>query len=181
MLMALKLRELTADEQKAINKLARSRTAPARFVERARIIQLSSAGARAPAIAQQLNLSQVTVRTWLKRFNSEGLSGLNDRNRKGRPVTYGSEQVAELIALSLTDPQQLGLPFGCWTMDRLALYLNEHKGIAIKRSRISELLIAEGLRWRTQESWFGERVDPEFAEKRGASKRSTPPHLKAVG
>ena len=179
--MALKLRELSAEEQQAINKLARSRTAPARLVERARILQLASTGVRVPALAQQLKLSEATVRTWLKRFNAEGLSGLNDRDRKGRPVTYTSEQVAELIALSLTDPQQLGLPFGCWTMDRLAAYLKEHKGIPIKRSRISEVLIAEGLRWRTQESWFGERVDPEFAEKRGASTRSTPPRRKAVG
>jgi hypothetical protein len=35
------------------------------------------------------------------------------------------------------------------------------------RSRISELLIAEGLRWRKPETWFGERVDPDFAAKRG--------------
>jgi len=28
------------------------------------------------------------------------------------------------------------------------------------------MLLAEGLRWRKQETWFGERVDPEFAEKR---------------
>ena len=41
-----------------------------------------------------------------------------------------------------------------------------------------ELLIAEGLRWRTQETWFGERVDPEFAKKRGSLKRSTPTRLK---
>jgi len=47
----------------------------------------------------------------------------------------------------------------------------------MKRSRIDEIPFAEGLRWRQQESWFGERVDPEFAEKRGASKRSTPARL----
>jgi len=59
--------------------------------------------------------------------------------------------------------------------------LNEEKAVAIKRSRISELLIAEGLRWRSQETWFGERVDPAFAEKRGSSKSSTLNHPKAVG
>jgi hypothetical protein len=37
----------------------------------------------------------------------------------------------------------------------------------MKRSRLDELLLAEGLRWRQQESWFGERVDPEFAQTRG--------------
>ena len=53
------------------------------------------------------------------------------------------------------------MPFGSWTLDRLAQYLNERRGISIKRSRIGTLLLAEGLRWRKQESWFGERVDPE--------------------
>ena len=52
--------------------------------------------------------------------------------------------------------------------------LAEHKGIAMKRSRIDELLLREGLRWHTQETWFGERVDPQFAEKRGASSGSGP-------
>jgi hypothetical protein len=33
----------------------------------------------------------------------------------------------------------------------------------MKRSRIDEILRNEGLRWRTQETWFGEWVDPEYA------------------
>jgi transposase len=133
-----------------------------------------------PAIAQELELTEITVRSWLKRFNSQGLDGLVDLPRSGRPATYSAEQVAEVIATALSDPQQLGQPFACWTLDRLETYLNEEKKIEIKRSRIDELLIAEGLRWRTQETWFGERVDPEFAKKRGSLKRSTSTRLKAA-
>jgi transposase len=176
--MAIKLRELTDEEKAAIAKLARSRTAAAREVERARIILLASKGKRVPAIAQELELTEITVRAWLKRFNNEGLDGLADLPRSGRPATYSAEQVAEVIAAALSDPQQLGQPFACWTLDRLETYLNEEKKIEIKRSRIDELLIAEGLRWRTQETWFGERVDPEFAKKRGLLKRSTLARLK---
>jgi transposase len=95
-------------------------------------------------------------------------------------VTYQPEHVAEVIATALTDPRQLNQPFACWTLDRLVTYLNEEKKIAIKRSRIDELLIAEGLRWRTQATGFGERVDPEFAKKRGSLKRSTPTPLSIV-
>ena len=51
-----------------------------------------------------------------------------------------------MVAAALTPPEQLGLPFASWTLARLEAYVNEHKGIAIKRSRIDELLIAEGLR-----------------------------------
>jgi len=178
--MAIKLRELTDEEKAAITKLVRSRTAEAREVERARIILLASKGKRVPAIARELELTGITVRTWLKRFNNDGFDGLTDRPRSGRPATYSAEQVAEVIATALSDPQQLGQPFACWTLDRLETYLNEEKKIEIKRSRIDELLIAEGLRWRTQETWFGERVDPEFAKKRGSLKRSTPARLKTA-
>ena len=115
----------------------------------------------------------------MKRFNEEGVDGLKDRPRVGRPATYTGEQVAEVIAASLTNPQDLNLPFNCWTLTRLATYLNEQKGIPIKRSRIDEILTDEGLRWKTQETWFGERVDPDFAQKRGRSSRSIR-HLRKV-
>jgi transposase len=160
---------LTADEATAIGALARSRTAPARAVERARIIREAQRGARVPAIARAVGVCEATVRTWLRRFNAAGLAGLVDAPRAGRPATYPPEAVGELVAASLTDPQTLGLPFGRWTLDRLAAYLHEAKGIAMKRSRIGEILHAEGLRWRTQETWFGERPAPAFAAKRGPS------------
>ncbi len=179
--MALKLTNMSADELDSVRKLARSRTASARLVERAKIILLTAEGHKVPAVAELLKLTPNTVRTWLTRFNANGPAGLNDRDRSGRPATYTPGEVAEVIAASLLQPGELQLPFGCWTIDRLAAYLKEMKGIAISRSRISELLIAEGLRWRTQETWFGERVDPDFAEKRGASRRSTPSRLRVVG
>ena len=165
--MALQARELTPEEQANLRRLARSRTEPARVVERARIIWLAHEGWRVPAIAAELRLTEATVRLWLKRFNAHGVDGLRDQPRAGRPPTYTAEEVGEVIALALTDPRSLGLPFASWTLDRLATYLNEHQGIAIKRTRIDELLLAEGLRWRSQETWFGEQVDPACAEKGG--------------
>jgi transposase len=106
------------------------------------------------------------VRKWLKRFNEIGLEGLQDAERPGKPPRYTPEQVGEVVATALTNPSTLGLPFASWTLDRLEAYLNVVKGIPIKRTRIDDILSAEGPRWRKQETWFGERVDPEFAEKR---------------
>jgi transposase len=122
--MAIKLRELTDEEKAAITKLTRPQTAAAREVKRAQIILLASNGKRVPAIAQELELTEITVRTWLKRFNNQGLDGLTVLPRSGRPVTYSAEQVAKVIALVLSDPQQLGQPFACCTLDRLERYLN---------------------------------------------------------
>jgi transposase len=178
--MALRVRTMSAEEINTIRRLAHARTEPARKVERARIVWLASQGLRVPGIAQELQLTPTTVRSWLKRFNCQGLQGLQEKPRPGRPATYTPEQVSAVIATSLTSPRDLGLPFACWTLDRLQAYLQEVKGIPIKRTRIDELLLDEGLRWRTQETWFGERVDPAFGEKRGSSRRSIPRRPRGV-
>ncbi len=165
--MAIRLREMSSEEQATIEQIARSKTEPARRVERFRILRLAHEGLNVPAISRKIGIGEKWVRTWLKRFNDRGLKGLDDEPRSGRPPTYSSEQVSEVVVTALTKPEDLGLPFACWTLDRLEAYLNEQKGISIKRSRIDEILLAEGLRWRQQETWFGEKVDPNFAEKRG--------------
>jgi transposase len=168
------LRALTAEERSAIETLARSRTAPARRVERARIVWRAGRGETPPAIAAALGLDAETVRRRIRRFDAEGLAALEDHHRSGRPATYSADAVAAVIAAALTSPRDLELPFASWTLDRLAAYLLEHGGIAMRRSRTDEILLAEGLRRRRQETWFGARADPEFAEKRGGSRRSTP-------
>jgi transposase len=176
----VRLRDLTAEDASAVEALARSRTAPARRVERARVIWRASRGETPPAIATALGLDAETVRRRIRRFNAEGLAAFDDHHRSGRPATYSPDEVAAVIAAALTNPRTLGLPFASWTLDRLAAHLLEHKGIAMRRSRIDEILLREGLRWRRQETWFGGRVDPEFAAKRGASRRSTPRRPRAA-
>ena len=163
-----------------MESLARSRMAAARRVERARIVWRARRGETPPTIAETLGLSAETVRRRIRRFNAEGLAAFADHHRSGRPATYSADEVAAVIAAALTSPRSLGLPFASWTLDRLAAFLREHKGIAMRRSRIDEVLLKEGLRWRRHETWLGERVDPEFAEKRGASRRSTPRRLRAA-
>jgi transposase len=181
--MAIRVRTLSDDERRTIQTLAHSRTAPARQVERAKIIWLSAQGLKGPAIAERLDIHPQTVRDWLKRFNQQGLSGLSDRPRPGKPRTYQAEQRSHVVLTALTNPPELGLPFACWTLDRLQAYLNEEMGIPIKRSRIDQILLAEGLRWPTQETRFSQQavlepdqtkpepaLDADFAQKRGSSR-----------
>ena len=179
-MVPLRLRDLTTEERSAVETLAHSRTALARQVERARIIWRASQGASAPVIAAALSIDAETVRRRIRRFNAEGLAALEDHRRSGRPATYSADEVAVVIATALTAPRSLNLPFAAWTLDRLAAYVHEQKGIAMKRSRIDEILLQEGLRWRKQETWFGARVDPEFAKKRARLRRSIRRPLRAV-
>jgi transposase len=163
----LQIQTHSAEEQAAVERVARSRTAQARQVERAKVVVAALQGEGVDAIAQRFDVSPATVYLWLHRFEQQGLAGLADKPRGGRPPTYTREQVGTIVATALTDPQALGQAYSSWTLDRLVAYLAEHEGISMKRSRLDELLLAEGLRWRKQERWFGERIDPEFAQKRG--------------
>jgi transposase len=131
-------------------------------------------------VARIVGVDKKTVRIWVSRFEERGLEGLVEAARSGHPFVYTPEQRAEVVLLALTPPRELGLPFGSWTFERLEAYLNKHRGIAMKRSRIQELLVKEGLRWHHEEGWIGERVDPAFLEKRGALSKRIRPRLRAL-
>ena len=177
--MTLRVRDLHAGEAEDLARMTRSRTVGAGLVRRARIVQHAVAGLSPPEIAARLDMCKATVRFWLKRFNAQGLSGLKEEMRSGRPPTYTPAERSAVITTALSRPADLDSPFACWTLDRLVAYLSE-KGIGMKRSRISEILLAEGLKWRQEETWFGARVDPEFGRKRGRLSNSTPPQRRAV-
>ncbi len=162
----LRLRAMTEEEARVIGKLARSQTASIRLVRRAQIIHLASQDKTISQIADELGCGTNVVRKWFKRFSVQGLAGLNDAPRSGASSRYTPENRAHVVATARTRPSDLGLPFGSWTFERLATYLHEVVGLPLKKTRIFEILQEEGLRWRRQETWFGERLDPAFAEKR---------------
>src|SRR5688572_25669779 len=87
---AIELRAVNAEEKKEIERLAKSRTAAARLLLRAKIIwamieepTLSSTNAGVRA-----GVSRATGPKWVKRFNEEGIAGLEDEARSGRPATH---------------------------------------------------------------------------------------------
>ena len=172
----LRIRAFTPEEKRVITKLAHSQTASARLVERAKILHLASQGQTVPQIAQSMGLNEKTVRKWFKRFEQAGLAGLEDAPRSGAPSRYSTENKARVLQAARTRPSELGLPYGSWTFERLAAYVSEQLGMSMKKTRIFEILQEEGLRWRKQETWFGERLDPQFVQKRGPLKPSDRSH-----
>ena len=177
--MTLRVRAVSEEEREKLERTARSRTAGAGLVRRAQIVGHALEGLKAPEISARMGLCGATVRHWLKRFNARGLQGLEEDVRSGRPPTYSAEERSAVIDTALTPPADLGLPFASWTLDRPVAHLSE-RGIAMRRSRMSEIFVREGLKWRREETWFGERVDPEFARKRGRSSSSTRQHRLAA-
>jgi|SRR5579863_5422941 len=88
---------LTADETEQLEALARSRSMPHSLVRRARIVLLSAAGVPNGTIAQRCGVSRPTISLWRQRYREQGIAGLHDELRPGRPRSHGDEEVAELI------------------------------------------------------------------------------------
>src|SRR5258708_2315483 len=140
----LQIQAHSANDREAGARLARARTAQAGQGERAKVVLAALAGEGVGAIAARVQLSPATVYLWLHRSEQQGLAGLADQPRRGRPPTSPREQVSTIIATALTDPQTLGQAYSAWTLDRLVAYLAEHQGIAMNRSRLDQLLLAQG-------------------------------------
>ena len=181
---AVKLRILTTEEETEIRKLAASRKAAHRLVQRAKVIvvMLDDPNLHATQAGQQAGFSgRQSGVDWVKRFNEAGIAGLEDKPKAGRPPIHAQTVRSALIALARTKPESLGYPFRLWTLERLQTAFQERNGVHLSDSTIWEWVEAEGFRWKRQESWFhdAEKTDPEFVEKRGASSPPTEPRSPA--
>ena len=163
----IKLRTLTNEERTRLEQLSRSSTTSHRLVERAKMVLLAYQGEPTKQIADKLDRSVPTIYFRLKRFNQKGLPGLNDEARAGRRPTYSEKERGQMIALARTHPDKLGMPFGHWSLDRLIEHLHQKEHIYVSRAQLARILQAEGLRWYQEKSYFTERPDPQFVEKRG--------------
>lgn len=80
--------ELTASERRQLQGQARKYTSPYRDVLRAKIVLLAAEGLRNDEIAARLDTPRQIVSKWRKRFFEEGVAGLQERPRGGRPPLF---------------------------------------------------------------------------------------------
>ena len=159
-------------------------------MERARIIVLSWDGLAVPAIATEVGCHPKKVRRWLHRFNAEGLDGLGDRPGAGRRRRITEAQRSAIIAMARSEPPGRLARDGAgelsaqdedgpaqWTLDTLARVARD-AGIAVGRSQVRRILLAEKVRWRRTRSW-ATSTDPEFVPKGPASWSSIPHRRRA--
>ena len=80
--------ELTEEERRALEAKARKYTLPYRDVARAQMVLLAAQGLSNDEIARRLNTRREVVSMWRKRFFEQGLAGLEERPRRGRPPAF---------------------------------------------------------------------------------------------
>jgi transposase len=156
---------LTASQRRFLKRLVRRPTAQQRQVTRARIVLLAAAGLANAAIARRLGIAPNTVGKWRKRFCTEGLDGLADRKRSGRPRAFPAAVVAYAKAVACELPRTRGIPLSRWSLAELRAEL-------LASGLVSEVSTTTLWRWLADDpikpwqhhSWIFPR-DPDFAAK----------------
>ncbi len=146
---------LSSEQREQLEGLASSRSLPAGLVRRAKIILLSASGKTNLEIAQQLEMTNATIGKWRRRFLQQGVSGLHDELRPGRPRPISDERVAQLVRKTLeTKPK--GETH--WSLRQIAAETR------VSKSTVHRIWQAFGLQPHRQKH-FKLSNDPFFVEK----------------
>jgi putative transposase len=92
---------LRREQRFELEKVVRSRRTAQAVALRAQIVLMTADGMAPGAIGKQLGVSQPTIRKWRSRYAEDGLAGLRNEPRPGRPRTLDDQRVADLLNQAL--------------------------------------------------------------------------------
>lgn len=121
---------LTESELLTIEQAIKSH-ADLRVRLRAQIIRLLHKGQKPTQIAELLSITGSQVYWWHQRWRSEGLAGLADRPRSGRPQAANAAYRQKLEEVLATDPATYGYAFTVWDSRRLLEHLEQETGVRV--------------------------------------------------
>lgn len=145
----------SAQDRATLEEWANSRSLEWRLVERAKIILDLLDGTPVKRVSQDLHTGQNTVIKWRKRFIDEGIWGLHDQPRSGKPAKYDTNFRNQVLK-TLEQPPPSGQ--ACWDGGAVAKHLNASD------DAVWRVLRKEGICLARQRSWCVS-TDPEFAPK----------------
>jgi transposase len=134
---------LSPDQHAELRTRLRQATMAPRLRVRLQCVHLRDQGQTVPQVAEQLAVSQATVRRALRRVLAGGLDALADRPRSGRPPRLSEHDLDAVEALL----RQATASGQVWTMGQLAAWLAATRGVQVSRGRLGALLRQRGCRW----------------------------------
>jgi transposase len=109
--------EVTASQQRELNRIVNAKTSSQREVFRARIILGLARGLSHEEIANEQSVSLLAIGRWRKRFAARGLEGLKDAPGRGRKPQLSAKAVGRALSLARTRAPHGG-PWSVRTMAR---------------------------------------------------------------
>ena len=167
----IRVRDVTPEEMNKLENLYRQ-SKDVRIRERTQIILLAAdQEMTVPEITRIVRRNDQTVRTWIKRFNAEGINGLYDMPRPGAPSTVTAEYRERLLIAVRQRPRALDLPYSMWTLRRLSDFMAEETGIRVSHVTVSRILAANDIVLSRPQHKVSS-PDPEYETKKRRSKTS---------
>jgi len=124
-----------------------ARRSVGRISERIHYVLLSSRGYSYEQIAQLFEADERTISTWIEPFAEQGLEGLSDLPRSGRPRLASLAAQLEATRCLESSPTEVGLERTTWTRRLLRWHLRERFGCALSLSSIVRLIALLGFVW----------------------------------
>ncbi len=146
---------VTADDRELLEGLVRASTTPAGLSRRARAVLLMAEGLPGTTIAERTGYTPVQISRVRARYAAEGVLGLGERPRAGRPATVSEAKRARILALTLQAPPP-GL--SQWSTRELA------KRVGVSPSTVQRLWRGHALQPHRQET-FKFTTDPAAEAK----------------
>lgn len=141
------VRALSRQEAAQLERLVR-KGRDAREMRRAQALRLSAQGKKAWEIAALLGLSAQSICRFIDAFNREGIKGLWEKPRSGRPPKVTDEYVRLLKEAVGTPPAELGYPFSSWTTGRLREHLARKCRVVLHPDYLARLMARHGIVYR---------------------------------
>jgi transposase len=150
--------EIVAEDRPVLEKWAAARATERRLVDRAQIVLMAGEGRSASEIAAHVGCSLPTVKTWRSRYERDRLDGLHDLPKTGRPLLFGQDVRARLIALACTRPPDTpeGVRRERWTHRELA------EQVGMSESQAHDILRGADVRPHLTEYWVMSELGPDF-------------------
>lgn len=104
-------------------QLEQGRRYQSQIAERCHYVLLNNQGHSVPQIAKRLERAEQTVRAWLKAYQREGIAGLSDAPRPGRPPIKGQALDQQLEVLLNHSPTDFGYLEAAWTVGLIRQHL----------------------------------------------------------
>ena len=131
--------QLTEEDVKILDEAINHAPEP-EVRQRAVALKLLHAGHSAQAVAETMGVDLMNIYNWRNRWVAEGIDGLKNRRRSGRPAKATALYPELLEAVIEQGPAELGYGFTFWTAGRLLTHLEQVTGIRRSPNRFRALL-----------------------------------------
>jgi len=136
------------------------RSYEARYDHRLHAILMVAQGMSCRKVAKLLGDSPRTVAYWVNRFEAEGLSGLADAERSGRPCRLNEQQLHEIQAALRSSPADYGMAANLWDGKLLSHFISQRFGVELGVRQCQRLFRQLGFRLRKPRPMIA-KADPE--------------------